>query len=481
MDPTDCEAVDMYLAQVGKLPLLGRDEEIAAARRVAAARVQFRRHLLANDYVLRAMLGLLQGALEGKTRLDGVVDVALGNVAQKRRIRKRLLPNLQTLDQLLRRNRHDFDTAVGRHGAADQRRRAWRRIVARRNKAVRLIEETGPRTPRLQQIFRQLQAISRRMDALEAALRTPARPSGDEDARRQQRLDLARLMELTSESPSTLRHRIARIKRWRRRHAAARQVLAAGNLRLVVSIAKRYRGHGLSFPDLIQEGNSGLLWAADKFDHARGYKFATYATWWIRQSITRAIADQSRTIRLPAHMVDRVHRIRQAAEDLTHRHHRDPLAEETAAAVGLSVDKTQLALSMCRAPRSLQEPIDGHAQRQLSETLVDHRPQDRQREMYQQALQSGISEVLYSLTDRERELIRMRYGLADGCAHTLRSVGQQFQVTRERARQIEASALRKLQQPSCVKRLARLLDPLSPTSAISPPPAALPAITPKSA
>ncbi len=464
MEATDPEAVDLYLEQVGKLPMLSRDEEIVAARRVASARARFRRHLLGTDYVLQMIAGLFRDALDSRTRLDGVVDVALGNVAEKRRIRKRLRPNLDTLDHLLHCNQHDFDTVVDQRVPARLRRQAWRRMVARRRKAVRLIEETGPRTPRLQKVLDQLEAISRRTSALESELRALAgRPDTDDAAARRQ--ELAHLMEMTLESPATLRHRLARIRRWHKRYTAARQVLASGNLRLVVSIAKRYRHHGLSFADLIQEGNSGLLWAADKYDHTRGYKFATYATWWIRQSITRAIADQSRTIRLPAHMVDRVNRIRQAAERLTHRHHRHPLTEETAAAVGLSVDKTQVALQMCHQTRSLQEPINTGDRHQLSETIVDHRQHQRRREIYHRALKTGISDILGSLTDRERELIRMRYGLADGRAHTLKSVGRRFQVTRERARQIEASAMGKLQQPSCFRRLLGLVDPLSATIA----------------
>ncbi|MBN1589948.1 MAG: sigma-70 family RNA polymerase sigma factor, partial [Pirellulales bacterium] len=313
METPRSETVDVYLQQVGKLPMLRRDEEIAAARRVAAARNQFRRHLLGTDFVLQAIAGLFQDALDKQTRLDGVVDVALGNVAEKRRIRKRLRPNLDTLDHLLHRNQHDFDTVLDQRLPARLRRRAWRQIVARRSKAVRLIEETGPRTPRLQEMSDRLETISRRMTALEDELRASNSRDDQTGARR---AELTRLMETTLESPATLRHRLARIKRWQRRYAAARQILATGNLRLVVSIAKRYRNRGLSFSDLIQEGNSGLMWAADKYDHTRGYKFATYATWWIRQSITRAIADQSHTIRLPAHMIDRVHRIRQATEKL---------------------------------------------------------------------------------------------------------------------------------------------------------------------
>jgi len=461
MNTTDADAVDVYLEQVGRLPMLNRAEEIAAARRVIVARTRFRRELLGTDVVLRTMVELFESSLDGRTRLDGVVDVALGNVAEKRSIRKRLVVNLETLDHMLHRNQNDFDTVISSRASSRLRRQAWRRIAARRRKAVCLIEETAPRGARLDKMLVRLEQFSRRMNALEAELRVLANRRGAEAVAAQRRAELAKLMETTLESASSLRHRLARIRSARQRHIDARQALANGNLRLVVSIAKRYRNQGMSFSDLIQEGNSGLLWAADKFDPARGYKFATYATWWIRQSITRAIADQSRAIRLPAHMVDRVHRIHKANEALVHRHHRDARIEETADKVGLSVDKARTAMRMSRQVRSLNEPADDNERTGLGDTIVDHRPDAHRQEAYHRVLQSGISDALRGLTERERQLISMRFGLADGQAHTLNSVGREFQVTRERARQIEASAMRKLQQPSCFKRLAGLLDPLS--------------------
>lgn len=462
---TPLSDVNIYLEQMGHLPMLSRTEEITAARRVASARGRFRRELLGTDFVLQAMVQRFQDALDGRTRLDGVADVALGNVAQKRLIRRRLAPNLETLDHLLHRNEHDFDAVVDQRISSRRRHNAWRQIVRRRRKAVCLIEETAPRTARLREILEQLQQISRRMDALENELKSiDAGRSGTETDLAAQREELNHLMQMTLESPSSLRRRLARIARWEHRYALARQTLATGNLRLVVSIAKRYRGHGLNLSDLIQEGNSGLMWAADKFDHTRGYKFATYATWWIRQSITRAIADQSRTIRLPAHMVERVSRIRQATEDLTHRHARDPRAEETAQSVGLSVEKTRVAMAMASQTRSLHESGHDRDRIELEQSIVDHRQAGRERETHHRAVESSLSDVLGSLTERERELIRLRYGLDDGCPHTLKSVGRRFQVTRERARQIEANAMRKLQQPSCFKRLVRLLDPLASAS-----------------
>ncbi|NLE37638.1 MAG: sigma-70 family RNA polymerase sigma factor [Pirellulaceae bacterium] len=476
MNTTDVDAVDLYLEQVGRLPMLNRAEEIAAASRVTSARTRFRQELLGTDAALRAMVELLHDSLDGPTRLDSVVDVALGNVAEKRTIRKRLRLNLDTLDQMLHRNEHDFDTVMNPHVSSLVRRQAWRRIATRRRKAVRLIEETAPRGSRIQKIFVRLEELGRRMDELEAELRDLTDRPGAEATAAERRAELAKLMGTTLESPSSLRRRLARIRAWRQRHADARQALANGNLRLVVSIAKRYRNQGMSFPDLIQEGNAGLLWAADKFDHNRGYKFATYATWWIRQSITRAIADQSRAIRLPAHMVDRVQRIHKANETLIHRHHRDPRVEETADKVGLSVDKARTAMRMCRQPRSLNEPVDDNERTGLGDTIVDHRPDAYREEAYQRVLQSGISDVLGSLTERERELIRMRFGLADGQVHTLNSVGHEFQVTRERARQIEASAMQKLRQPSCFKRLAGLLDPLSAVIAHATPRQPAPAL-----
>jgi RNA polymerase primary sigma factor len=458
------DPVRIYLMQMGEIPLLDSKQELDTARRIDHTRAQFRHGMLASDFVLEGALALLEKVESGELRLDRTIEVSVTDATAKKRLSGLLPPNMKTLAHLLRMNHADFRMAISKSLSRQERQAAWRRLVRRRNKAVRLIEELNLRTQRLQPLLERLRQISKRMNVLLEQITELRGDRAQADRVAELRKELRYLMRVTLESPSTLRRRISMIADRQKHYDAAKRVLSAGNLRLVVSIAKRYRNRGLSFLDLIQEGNTGLMRAVDKFEHVRGYKFSTYATWWIRQAITRAIADQSRTIRLPVHMIETMSRVRTATRELIQRNGREPSVEETAFEAGLNVEETRCVLKMTRQPLSLDQPVSEHDDSFFGEFVQDHREDDPLYDMNQDLLKSRIADVLENLNYREREIIRLRYGLADGCAYTLEEVGKIFSVTRERVRQIEAKAVRKLQHPVRCRVLSSFVDrmPISP-------------------
>ncbi len=452
------DPIRLYLLQMGGIPLLNRETEVAHARQIELWRRRFRRTLLANDFVIAGAIELLERVQAGTLRLDRTIEVSVTNTREKKRLLKRIGPNLVTLKRIEQEKRRLFRVAMSKSMADDVRRAAWRRLVRQRNKGVRLVEEMQLRIQRLLPLLRHLRALAARHEAIGRQLAATGAAAVDRATAAELQRERRGILMATRESRPTLCRRLDRLEDLQSRYDAAKRDLAAGNLRLVISIAKRYRNRGLTFLDLIQEGNSGLMRAVDKFEHARGFKFSTYATWWIRQAITRAIADQSRTIRVPVHMVDAMTRMRNVQRDFLQAHGRPATVEELAEISGLSVEEAECICRMARRPVSLDQPLGESEEGSVGDFVSDRREDDPLKGVNQQSLQGTIARALESLSYREREILRLRFGLADGYSYTLEEVGTIFDVTRERVRQIEAKAVEKLRQPGATFDLAGFVD-----------------------
>ena len=452
------DPVRMYLTQMGEIPLLRRDEEIALAKKIEVTRKRFRRKVLECDGVLRQVVETLKRVHSGELPFDRTVKVSLTENLEKDAILQRMPHNLKTLEHLMEQNEEDFTRSLDARVEEEEKRKARRSLRLRRRKTVTLVEELSIRTQKVQPLMKKLEQISLRMDELERQIELVRVDRGRRDDLANLEKELHDYMMQTLEEPFGLRKRVEVVKKRFAEYEQAKRDLSGGNLRLVVSIAKKYRNRGLSFLDLIQEGNTGLMRAVDKYEYRRGYKFSTYATWWIRQAITRAIADQARTIRIPVHMIETMSKLRNVSKKLLQQLGREPTIEEMANEAGYSVDETRRVLKISRHPISLDRPVGESEDSYFGDFIEDDTAESPVQAATQEMLKDKIDQVLKTLTYREREIIKLRYGLGDGYTYTLEEVGRIFKVTRERVRQIEAKAVRKLQHPVRSRQLEGFLD-----------------------
>jgi RNA polymerase primary sigma factor len=381
---------------------------------------------------------------------------------EKTQILARMPHNLRTLEYMRREYLAEADRIILDQSLTPaERKDRERQLRYKRRKMVTLVEELSIRTQRLQPVMKRLEQISERMTELETRLNRIRNHKSGTDEKAAIQSELRDLMIMTLETPAALRERVRRVKQRFFEYEQAMRDLSGGNLRLVVSIAKKYRNRGMSFLDLIQEGNTGLMRAVDKYEYRRGYKFSTYATWWIRQAITRAIADQARTIRIPVHMIETMTKLRRVARDLLHDLGREPMVEEIAEAAGVPYEEAQRVMKISRQPISLDRPVGEGEDSFFGDFIEDQSSDSPVSTATQEMLKDKIDTVLRTLTYREREIIKLRYGLGDGYTYTLEEVGRIFKVTRERVRQIEAKAVRKLQHPVRSRQLKGFLESLA--------------------
>ena len=451
------DPIRMYLAQMAEIPLLTREEEISLSKRIEVTRKRFRRAILGCGFAMQSTVETLRRVHEGRLPFDRTIKVSLTERLTKEQISARMPHNLATLDRLMAQSLADFKLLISTRTDPAAAREARRRFRRTRGKTLTLVEELSLRTRRVQPLMKLLGGMSDRMDRLQADLRRMKTGELSCDDRADMRKELRDLMLSTQESPRSLRNRVASLDKLKTEYEAAKRNLSAANLRLVVSIAKKYRNRGLSFLDLIQEGNTGLMRAVDKYEYRRGFKFSTYATWWIRQAITRAIADQARTIRIPVHMIDLLTKLRATAKKLLHELGREPTPEEIADAAEVGLEDARRVLDMGRQPMSLDRPIGESDDASFSELVEDLGASSPTESTTHGLLRDKLDSLLKTLTYREREIIRLRYGLTDGYTYTLEEVGRIFRVTRERVRQIEAKAVKKLQHPVRSKQLENFL------------------------
>ena len=441
------DPVRMYLKQMGQVPLLTREQEVEISKRIEDAEIEVAKHLHLFGFVTDSYLELADKLNKGKERFDRVI------LDKKIESRERYMKGLPKLCDQLKQLHHENDDLFRQLSAKNPRGK--KKLEEEFQKNIQTLNRVFTRFYYKQKVVEDFcEQVDEYMQKFwKYGRKLQADPEDKEFVTKLREIQQRawHTQESFEEANKNLRH-------WLKEALKAKTEMVEANLRLVISIAKKYTNRGLSFLDLIQEGNMGLMKAVEKFEYRRGYKFSTYATWWIRQAITRSIADQARTIRIPVHMIETINKLMRVQKQLVQEYGREPSPEEIAEEIHLPVERVRAVLKMAQQPISLQAPVGDSDDTSFGDFIEDKAADNPMEEAGFSMLKDKIKDVLDTLTEREREVLEQRFGLKDGYSRTLEEVGRQFQVTRERIRQIEAKALRKMRHPTRIRKLEGFIE-----------------------
>ena len=450
--PTDDEFIDSlgtYLKQMGRTSLLTSEQEFSLADQLDRARSRFRRGLLSIRFVAETATQTLRSIASGDVRADRSLNFSVTDQSAKRDIYGRLEPNVATLESLLELNQSDYEIICDPKASVRRRKQARLRYDRRRDSIASLIEELSLRLPILECHFEHLVELRDRVMWLNRRRRKLTS---------EEQLEMDRVLFRTHHSCRGLDQRIKTLQQDYAQYTQAKQDLVEANLRLVVSVAKKYRGRGLAFLDLIQEGNSGLMRAVEKFEVDKGFKLSTYATWWIRQAIGRAVAEQSRTIRIPVHVLGEMNELQRTISELYQQLHHRPTHREVADSIGMSDDRLIVLERSLGSSYSLDQTAGDDSLSNLRDLIPEENQPDAGERADTRSLEDRLERLLERLDEREQRIIRMRFGFDIHASMTLSEVAKVFGISRERVRQIERRAIRKLQQTEDAATLVGFLD-----------------------